>query len=255
MAAAEQRAKVLNWRSCLAAPFGAPVHLRKKAFDKAGPLRREHGLESKWLVGKYVGLSTIVHRGHLVYVEAMGDEKEKFLRTLHVRPNLVDPGGPSDELVEEFAPKPRRRILEKTGPENVEMKAMSKTPDELRQYVAAKSTELLASWSLERAIQLISYLADMDFFGSQKFGVYRHGGTVGWLTGLVEFPELSKVMVKIVIEIEPGASFTSIMVSHNSLRTMHKDFNNDHDPELRDPRYNVQTMGESYGWSLSRGTR
>ena len=71
----------MNWKSLLVlvAPFGAPVHLRKKAFDKAGPRRREQGLESKWLVGKYVGLSTIVHHGHLVYVEATTDEKEKFL--------------------------------------------------------------------------------------------------------------------------------------------------------------------------------
>ena len=68
MAAAEQRTKVLNWKGRLVAPFGAKVHLRKKAFDKHGPLRREHGLESKWLVGKYVGLSTRVHQGHLVYM-------------------------------------------------------------------------------------------------------------------------------------------------------------------------------------------
>ena len=34
MAAAEQRAKVLKWKTSLAAPFGAPVYLKKKAFDK-----------------------------------------------------------------------------------------------------------------------------------------------------------------------------------------------------------------------------
>ena len=66
-AAAEQRAKVLNWKTSLAAPFGAKVHLRKKPFDKYGPLRREHGLESKWTTGLYAGLSTVVHNGHLVY--------------------------------------------------------------------------------------------------------------------------------------------------------------------------------------------
>ena len=76
MAAAEQRSKVLGWKSSIVAPFGAPVHLRKKAFDKHGPLRREHGMESKWMVGKYVGLSTIVHNGHLVYVPATEGERE-----------------------------------------------------------------------------------------------------------------------------------------------------------------------------------
>ena len=85
---------MLGWKSSIVAPFGAPVHLRKKAFDKHGPLRREHGLESKWMVGKYVGLSTIVHNGHLVYVPATEGESEKFLHTLHVRAELVDPGAP-----------------------------------------------------------------------------------------------------------------------------------------------------------------
>ena len=57
MATAEQRAKVLSWKSSLAAPFGAPVYLRKKGFDKSGPLRREQGPETKWQKGRYVGLS------------------------------------------------------------------------------------------------------------------------------------------------------------------------------------------------------
>ena len=116
MAASEQQAQVLNWKTLLVAPFGAPVHLKKKAFDKAGPLRREQGLESKWQVGKYVGLSTIVHHGHLVYVEATADEKEKFLHTLHVRPNLVDPGAPAGEYAVAPDPKTQEENPGKDGP-------------------------------------------------------------------------------------------------------------------------------------------
>ena len=99
MATAEQRAKVLSWKSSLAAPFGAPVYLRKKGFDKSGPLRREQGPETKWQKGRYVGLS--------------GEDKEKFFHTLHVRPNLVEPGEPDVEMWADYSIKPRRRVLEK----------------------------------------------------------------------------------------------------------------------------------------------
>ena len=152
MAASEQRAQVLNWKSLLVAPFGAPVHLKKKAFDKAGPLRREQGLESKWQVGKYVGLSTIVHHGHLVYIEATAEDKEKFLHTLHVRPNLVEPGAPTGEYVADPEPKPRRRILEKTDPANVEMKSITRSADEWKDFAFSRSSEILMSWSQEEAV-------------------------------------------------------------------------------------------------------
>eukprot|EP00439_Symbiodinium_sp_Y106_P075260 s873_g14.t2 len=228
MAAAEQRAKVLNWKSSLVAPFGAPVHIKKKAFDKAGPLRREHGLESKWLVGKYVGLSTIVHKGHLVYVEESEEEKEKFLHTLHVRPDLVDPGVPTDIMVADSPPRLKRRIAEKRPMEEVEMKAVTKSSLEWKEYAKKRSADLLDSWDQEEAFKIVAQLASMGFFESKKFGVYRHGGTVGWLSGLVEFPELSKVLARIVLEINPEAAFTSVMVSYNAPRAMHKDFNNDY---------------------------
>ena len=227
MAAAEQRAKVLDWRSSLAAPFGAPVHLRRKAFDKAGPLRREFGLESKWIEGKYVGLSTIVHKGHLVYIEATADEKEKFLHTLHVRPDLIDPGEPTGELIVDPRSRPRRRIPEKRAPSGVEMRSISKTTDEWKEFAATQSQKILDCWNMDEAVALVNQLARVNFFKDRKFGVYRHGGNVGWLSGLVEFPELSKVLVKLVLEVKPEAAFTSVMVSHNTTRSMHKDSNND----------------------------
>ncbi|CAE7771761.1 ycf43 [Symbiodinium sp. CCMP2456] len=227
-AAAEQRAKVLGWKSQLAAPYGAPVHLRKKGFDKAGPLRRELGLESKWLVGKYVGLSSIVHNGHLVYVPQDGDEKEKFLHTMHVRANLVDPGAPDDDLYITTPPKPRRRVTEKTDPKDVQMQAMAMTSDEIKELATTKAKEITNDWSLVQAMDLVEKLAGGGFFEHRKFGVYRHGGTVGWLSSVEEFPDLTKLLTKIVLEINPEATFTSVLVSHNTPRTMHKDFNNDY---------------------------
>ena len=37
-------------------------------------------------------------------------------------------------------------------------------------------------------------LAEGGFFEDRKFGVYRHGGTVGWLSGLAEYPEVTKLL-------------------------------------------------------------
>ncbi|CAE7831413.1 RE1 [Symbiodinium sp. CCMP2592] len=228
MVAAEQRGKVLGWQSRLAAPFGAPVYLRKKAFDKAGPLRREHGLESKWTVGKYVGLSTIVHNGHLVYVEAQEGEREKFLHTLHVKAGLTEPGGPVDTYRADEPPKPRRRVVEKTHPSGVEMRALAKNPEELYKLIKGRSLTLLSNWCTLAALELVEQLAKKGFFDAKKFGVYRHGGIVGWLDGVREFPELTQVMTRLVVELEPEAVFTSVMVSYNAQREMHKDFNNDY---------------------------
>ncbi|CAE7562101.1 ycf43, partial [Symbiodinium sp. CCMP2456] len=227
-ATAEQRAKVLGWKTHLAAPFGAVVHLRKKAFDKAGPLRRELGLESKWVMGRYVGLSSIVHHGHVVYISATEEEPEKFLHTMHVRPNLVDPGIPQEEFRGEENPKPRRRVPEKMDPERIEMREARVHSADVITQATKGAEQVLEEWTMSRALALVTGLADEGFFGARKFGVYRHGGTVGWLTGLKEFPALTKVLARIVVEVDPEAAFTSILVSHNTTRAMHKDFNNDY---------------------------
>ena len=108
------------------------------------------------------------------------------------------------------------------------MKAVTKSSLEWKEYATNKSADLLDSWDQEEAFRVVEQLARTGFFESKKFGVYRHGGTVGWLSGLVEFPELSKVLARIVLEINPVAAFTSVMVSYNAPRAMHKDFNNDY---------------------------
>ena len=225
-AAAQQRARVLNWRSCLAAPLGATVYLKKKGFDRDGPQRREHALESKWTKGVYVGLSTILRHGHLVYIPAEGDEREKFLHTAHVRANLIDPGEPEEVLYEEDF-KPRRRLSTKTDPVGIEMRSIVLSKSEAMQMATDKSEQLLCDWSLEEACSLVKELARSSFFYDKKFGVYRHGGTVGWMMGIREYPSLSKVLVRLVTEQCPEAVFTSVLVSCNTPKTMHKDLNND----------------------------
>ncbi|CAE7944022.1 GIP [Symbiodinium sp. KB8] len=225
-AAAQQRAKVLCWKSLLAAPFGAKVYIKKKAFDKNGPLRREQAMDSKWLKGRYAGLSTILHHGHLVYIPAEGEEKEKFLHTLHVRPNLVDPGEPEMELVVE-PDKPRRRVCEKTPVGNVEMKAVELQDDDLIELATTGVRKVLDTWSFSEAQKLVVSLAHHGFFEDKKFGLYRHGGAVGWMKGVKDFPDLVKLLARMVVEVDPEATFTSMLVSYNTKKHLHKDFNND----------------------------
>ncbi|CAE7365496.1 unnamed protein product [Symbiodinium microadriaticum] len=227
MAAAEQRAKVLRWKSSLAAPFGSPVYLKKKAFDKYGPLRREMGLESKWLKGVYVGLSTIVHHGHLVYVPESGDERERFMHTLYVRANLVEPGNPDVEVIVDQVPKPRRKLTSKTPLEEIELRAMKRVPVDVQELATTAVQDVLDDWDGRRAAQIVNGLATAGFFEDRKFGVYRHGGTVGWLCGIMEYPAIAQLLVQLVLESAPEAVFTSIYVSHNAARSMHKDNNND----------------------------
>ncbi|CAE7302454.1 unnamed protein product, partial [Symbiodinium microadriaticum] len=225
-AAAQQRAKVLGWASHLAAPFGAAVYIRRKAFDEKGPQRREQSLESKWVKGRYAGLSTILHHGHLVYVPAEGKEKEKFFHTAHVRPNLVDPGQPSTELIVEPV-KPRRRLGEKSRIDDIELRAVDVSGDEVKHWATEEAKDILENWDFRRAKILINHLARAKFFNERKFGVYRHGGSVGWMKGMQEFPDLVKLLTKFVTEVEPTATFTSILVSFNTQKALHKDFNND----------------------------
>ncbi|CAE7616380.1 TY5A [Symbiodinium sp. CCMP2592] len=225
-ATAEQRAKVLGWKSYLAAPYGAPVVLKKKAFDKHGPLRREQGLDTKWLKARYAGLSTILHHGHLVYIPAKDGEREKFLHTLHVRPNLIDPGEPDIEL-EADLPKPRRRLSHKSPMEEIQLRGIRVKDQEVMELATGKAKEIVEHWDVERAKALVIQLAYNDFFNEVKFGVFRHGGAVGWMKGFNEFPDLAKLLARIVTDEIPEATFTSVLISHNTLRTLHKDLNND----------------------------
>ncbi|CAE7203675.1 unnamed protein product [Symbiodinium sp. KB8] len=60
------------------------------------------------------------------------------------------------------------------------------------------------------------------------WGITHRLVNVGWLNGLVEYKEVAQVLVRLMLEAMPEATFTSVMVSHNSQKGMHKDFNNDY---------------------------
>ena len=50
---------------------------------------------------------------------------------------------------------------------------------------------------------------------------------MGWLKGFDQYPDLSRLLARLVLEVDPTATFTSIWVSHNSMRPLHQDLNND----------------------------
>ncbi|CAE7219055.1 GIP [Symbiodinium sp. CCMP2592] len=225
-ATASQRAKVLGWKHKMLAPHGSVVHVKQKACDSSGPRRRERAFESKWFRGLYVGLSNILDNGHVIFVPGTKDTKEKFVHTLHARKKLVDPGPPMDEVVVDV-PKPRRRLAQKTPLEDVEMRALKLSNSDLEEYMRSRSSILLADWDQEQATRFVDELAEHNFFEDHKFGVFRHGGSVGWLRGLGEYPELSRLLSKLILHSSPEATFTAIQVARNMDKGMHRDFNND----------------------------
>ncbi|CAE7251123.1 unnamed protein product [Symbiodinium sp. CCMP2592] len=119
------------------------------------------------------------------------------------------------------------RLLEKTPMENVELRALSMSSDDLVEYIRDRSRVLLDEWSQPDAIGLVRELSDHGFFDDMKFGVFRHGGSVGWLKNFKEFPELAKVLSGIILYDNPEATFTAIMVAKGNEKGMHRDFNND----------------------------
>ena len=230
-ATAIQRSRVLGWKSSLLAPYGATVVVKQKVFDSSGPRRRERAMETRWMKGQYMGLSSLLDKGHVVYVAPTDEQKEKFMHTFNVRANLVDPGPPEEELVVQEPPRPKRRLVEKTPMGSIEMKRVNLSQEELGEYATARAQALLEKWSYEEAVRLVDELAQSNFFVDVKFGVFRHGGSVGWLTGTQEYPEVTRVLSTMVLETLPEATFTSMWVTRGSNRGQHKDTNNDEKTE------------------------
>ena len=174
-----------------------------------------------------MGLSNLLEGGHVIFIPETEEKKEKFLHTRHVRPRLVDPGPPRQELQAEEAPKPRRRLVGKTPEMLVEMRALHKDQEEFEEHVKRCAQMLLEDWDVQVALELVKELSDKGLFDEVKFGVFRHGGNIGWLRGLTDYPELARVLARVVLHYSPEATFTAIWVSRNQSKGMHRDFNND----------------------------
>ncbi|CAE7364368.1 unnamed protein product, partial [Symbiodinium microadriaticum] len=248
-----QRSKVLAWDQKMLAPFGAPVCVKQKAFDSSGPRRRERAFETRWETGRYIGISNLLDRGHVVFVPGKDGARHRFLHVFHVKHHLVDPGLPTYE--EEDVSRPRRKVVGKTPVKDIELRPIDLKGEELDEWIKTKATNLLDCWDQEEAVEMVDDLAEAGFFEDMKFGVFRHGGAVGWMRGFSEHPELSKVLSSILTYNNPEATFTAIMVARNMDRGMHKDFNNDDEAVNYVYPLHMPTKGGGLWVELSQGDR
>ena len=248
-----QRSKVLAWDQKMLAPFGAPVCVKQKAFDSSGPRRRERAFETRWETGRYIGLSNLLDRGHVVFVPGKDGARHRFLHVFHVKHHHVDPGLPSYE--EEDVSRPRRKVVGKTPVKDIELRPVDLKGEELDEWIKTKATNLLDCWDQEEAVEMVDDLAEAGFFEDVKFGVFRHGGAVGWMRGFSEHPELSKVLSSILTYNNPEATFTAIMVARNMDRGMHKDINNDEEAVNYVYPLHMPTKGGGLWVELSQGDK
>ena len=191
---------------CWRRPFRSKEHIQTKPLDALGPRRRELALESRWSEGHYVGLSNLLHKGHvvcIVYILSSGNQAEKFLHTGHVRPGLIDPGLPEEELM--INEKPRKRMRMKQPLESVKLRKVILTEDELVTMATTAAAQLPEAWDHDDARELVVALAERNFSEDLKLGFFRHGGTVGWMTGFEQYPDLSRLLAGLVLEVEPTA--------------------------------------------------
>ena len=202
-----------------------------------------------------MGLSGILDNDHVVFIPGDGSNKEKFIHTFHVRPRLIDPGLPQQELYVEHPPRPRRRVPEKMPVGRIEMKGLQITNEELTEYVKRRSECFLRDWDQDEAVRLVDELAERGLFEEVKFGVFRHGGSVGWMRGFAEYPELAQVLSQMILNVNPEANFTAIWVARNSERGLHKDFNNDEKAVNYVLPVRLPTKGGELWVELSRGDK
>ena len=225
-AAAEQRASVLGWKSLLLAPFGTVVHVKKRPYTALGPRRSADTFDPRWARGRYVGLSGLLDRGHLVFLPEEEGKGEGFFHTFHVRPNLVDPGEPTTTLEADEVIKPATRLTGKTRPSDV-MPRIAAIEKESRGDVEEEANQALKFDDEDLDLEMVEKWFRNGTLDNFKAGAYRHGGVVGVMNSTWEFPHMTQILTRILQRSMPEATFTAILVSTNTLREVHKDVNND----------------------------
>eukprot|EP00439_Symbiodinium_sp_Y106_P079760 s160_g18.t1 len=223
-AAAIQRASALGMETKLAAPFGARVLIRRREYGGIAEPGKPDDLAPRWIEGYYLGLSETLRRGHVVYVN--NDDGEKFVHTVHVRAGLVDPGGVEGDY-EVDPPEPPLRRLRENAKGSGDVVSVSKvgpvaSDDELKR----QARQLLETWSQEEADELMVRVALSLGPNDKKFGVFRHGGSVGLTRVTYDKPWAAELFVRAFVEKVPEAEFSAIYVSVNANKEVHSDYNN-----------------------------
>ncbi|CAE7233153.1 RE1 [Symbiodinium natans] len=86
-----------------------------------------------------------------------------------------------------------------------------------------RAAQCLQEWNLEEAIQIIN---DEVAGTVLKFGLFRHGGVVGFHKATSERPTLVKLATRALTELCPEAEFTSLYISSIDERRLHRDSQN-----------------------------
>ena len=221
-----QRAALTGMASKLAAPFGSTVHVRKRPYTGVGTTAKPDSLRSQWIKGKYLGLSSTLSSGHVIYIPPEDGQPESFIHTFHVR-CLTDPGFLEEEFHEHIPDPPLRRIRGKQPPPpEISSAQVTSSGSESINDLQCEAEEVLAHWNQDRALMLLdraSRLLDATDF---KVGAFRHGGVTGLLKDTEKYPWLSRLMVRCFTELDNEITFTAVYMSINTERNAHVDKNN-----------------------------
>ena len=223
-AAAIQRAAALGMETRLAAPFGARVLIRKREYGGVAEPGKPDDLAPRWIEGHYLGLSETLRRGHIVYVN--NDDGEKFVHTVHVRAGLVDPGGVAGDYEADPPEPPLRRLREKAKGSGDVVSVSKVGPVASDDELKKQAKQLSEAWSQEEADELIVRIALSLGPNDKKFGVFRHGGSVGLTRVTYEKPWAAELLGRAFLERVPEVEFSAIYVSVNANKEVHADYNN-----------------------------
>ena len=221
-----QRAALTGMESKLAAPFGSTVHVRKRPYTGAGTTAKPDSLRSQWVKGRYLGLSSTLNSGHVIYIPPEDGQPETFIHIFHVR-CLTDPGFLEEEFREHHPEPPLRRIRGKQhpAPEISSAQVTSSGSDPIKD-LQSEVEDVLVHWNQDRALELLDRASRVLDMTDSKVGAYRHGGVTGLLKATEKYPWLTRLMVWCFTELDDDITFTAVYMSVDTERDVHVDRNN-----------------------------
>ena len=221
-----QRAALTGMASKLAAPFGSTVHVRKRPYTGVGTTAKPDSLRSQWIKGRYLGLSSTLSSGHVIYIPPEDGQPESFIHTFHVR-CLTDPGFLEEEFHEHIPDPPLRRIRGKQPPPpGISSTQVTSSGSESINDLQCEAEEVLVHWNQDRALMLLDRASRSLDVTDFKVGAFRHGGVTGLLKDTEKYPWLSRLMVRCFTELDNEITFTAVYMSINTERDAHVDKNN-----------------------------
>ncbi|OLP75490.1 Copia protein [Symbiodinium microadriaticum] len=234
-----QRQKVL-YPSKEILPFGVGVHVRAKVYGTGG----RYDLTSRWTRGRYVGPSSDVNDGSVIFLD-----KRSYLTTVQMRPGLIEAEREVDlGTYEAILATPSTRLRMKTNLPVLDDEPLQDDPGEgagqdseadpnhpMEEYARAILREDVV---LRDYIESLFAMLPMDGNKPKRFGklseeeetwatgAYVHGGVVGVLANTKKFPTVTKVLVRYLRQECPGFHFNNIVLMKDIKAEWHKDAHN-----------------------------